>query len=173
MKNPFPIKQLAALGLIIGLALGFTYSAPLPGGLFAPTPTASPTAPPTPTLEPRTPPPATHTSTPPPQPFTTLPGAWMVRFQVFRNTAPEIQSLVQLSTGRLTVATPGENKLLVLDGKEQVMFEQSFRVEFLSGDPPKPVDVVTQIFILPVMAEAKTLVIQTPQGETRLDFPSP
>lgn len=97
----------------------------------------------------------------------------MVRFQVFRNTAPEIQSLVQLSTGRLTVATPGENKLLVLDGKEQVMFEQSFRVEFLSGDPPKPVDVVTQIFILPVMAEAKTLVIQTPQGETRLDFPSP
>lgn len=153
MNRLFSLKLLVALGLLIGLVIGYFFAGPIPGSANAGS--------------------STPTLTLPPQPFVTLPGAWMVRFQMFRSKAPEIISLTRIEAGRLTILQPGENKIQILDSYSQVAYEQSFQVEFMHGDPPQPVDEITQIFVLPVIDGAHTLVIVTPQGQTRYEISTP
>jgi len=153
MNRRLSPKMLVSLGLMTGLVIGYFFAGPIPGNANIAI--------------------STPTSTLPPQHFVTLPGAWMVRFQLFRDKAPTVDSLTRIDQGRLTVLQSGQNKIQILDANSQVIYEQSFQVEFMRGDPPQPVDSITQIIVLPNIDNAHTLVIITPQGETRHDIPTP
>jgi hypothetical protein len=173
MKTPLPTRLLIALGLLAGLLMGYFFSGSLPGNPIAGTSTPAVILTPSQVKTPVLVPTSTITLTPPPQPYVTLPGAWLVQFHLFRSGPPVIDEPVRVSEGRLTSLVAGENKIQILDKMDEVIYEQTFHVEFLSGDPPQPVDEITQIFVLPVIESAKTIVIITPQGETRRDFPAP
>jgi len=170
MNRLFSLKVQLTLGLLLGLILGYAFQTPIPGlGAGAATPTPSPvsTSGPvvaTPTLLP--------TATSSLAPFITLPGAWMVRFKLFRNAPPEIVKVTRLSEGRLTVIQPGEDKIQILAADGTSLYEQTFHPDFMIGDPPHQVDEITLIFVLPILEGAHTLIITTPNGEARYEFPS-
>jgi len=145
--------MLIPLGLLIGLAIGFLFSN------LTPASTISIVSTPTPSLAPR--------------PFVTMKSAFMVRLHFFRTRAPEVISVTRISGGRISILPSGENEIQMLDADEQVVYRQSFQVQYLYGDLPKPADQVTQIFVLPIIDGAHTIVVTTPQGKTRYEIPTP
>jgi hypothetical protein len=152
MKPSASLQVQLAIGLILGLVSGYLFSS-------------------TPVLE--TPPaPTTATSTLPPQAFQNLPGAWMVQVRFFRTALPEIESVTALPEGRISVLTSGEYAARILDTHDQLLYTLPFQVQFLSGEPPSPVDEILLILVLPAPQGATTLQITTPNGEITYDFPN-
>jgi len=170
MNRRFSFKVQLTLSLLVGLILGYMFQTPLPGfESGAATPTHLPSASPCLATATQT---LAATATPPPMPFVTLPGAWMVRFKLNRLAAPEIIRATRLAQGRLTVTVPGENRIQIQDANGTLLYEQTFQSDFISGEPPRPVDEITLIFVLPVIEGAQTLLIITPNGEARYEFPA-
>jgi hypothetical protein len=145
-----------SITLLLGLFLGYAYQ-PSAGSLApaeqTPTPSVS----------------ATATS---PGPFVTLPGGLLVRVKFFRNAAPQIEKIIHLSEARVAVLPKGTDRIEVLNQDGQALYAQSFVVEFLDGDPPKPVDVKTVIFVLPSMEGAVEVVVTTSNGKATHAIPA-
>lgn len=107
-----------------------------------------------------------------PAPFITLPGGLLVRVKFFRNEIPQFVKIVHLDKARLTIFPQGDNRIDVLDSNGKVLYSQSFLIEFLDGDPPRPVDSKTMIFVLPAMENAVEVAITTTNGKVKYDIPS-
>lgn len=149
------------LALVIGLMLSYTFrplTATAPVTVAAPTQTALSTAFPT------------FVNTPSPAPFVTLPGGWLVRITFGRQASPQIVKVIYLNEARLTAYPLGNNRIQILDPAGQVLYEQSFQVEFLEGDPPLPVEQKKMIFVLPAINRAVRILVQTPNGEAFYDL---
>ena len=152
MKPILALRVQVALGLVLGIVIGYLFSGSAPEVAAVPNP---------------------PTATPSPQAFTTLTGVWMVSARFSPSAAPVVDEVTNLSEGRITVFAPGENVLRVLDAQGDTLYEQTFELRFLSGEPPHPVEELQQIFILPAIEGGRTLLILTPNGETRYEFPNP
>lgn len=111
-------------------------------------------------------------STPSPAPFVTLPGGLLVRVKFFRNEEPQFVKIIYLDQARLTFFPQGEDRIEILDSNGQVLYSDSFLIEFLDGDPPRPVDSKTVIFVLPSMENAVEVSIITSNGKVKYDIPS-
>jgi hypothetical protein len=147
-----------SLTLVIGLLLGVAFQ-PV-GEVASPTlgvPTSTATA---------------ILTLPPPVPFVTLPGGLFVRVKYFRNEAPQFVKIFYLDQARLTVFPKGEDLIEILDPNGQVLYSQFYKIEFLEGDPPRPVDSITVIFVLPAMENALEVVITTSNGRVEYDIPA-
>ncbi len=145
-----------ALTLLIGLFLGYTFQPAVEVAIpVAETPTN-----------------IAIMSTPSPAPFVTMPGGLLVRVKFFRNEAPQFVKIVYLDQARLTVFPQGDDRIEILDSNGQVLYSQSFLIEFLNGDPPRPVDSKTVIFVLPSMENAVEVAITTSNGKVKYDIPS-
>lgn len=145
-----------SLTLILGLLLGH---------LFQPVTKAPPPALTTPTM-----PVVVQTSSL--APFVTLPGGWLVRITFFSEAAPKIIKVVSLDQARMTTLSLGNNQIQILNKNGQILYSQSFQVEFLTGDPPKPVTQKDMVFVLPVVKDAFQIVVQGPNGKAIYDFPN-
>ncbi|MDP1614592.1 MAG: hypothetical protein Q8L68_02235 [Methylococcales bacterium] len=107
-----------------------------------------------------------------PAPFVTLPGGLLVRVNFFRDEAPQFVKIIYLDQARLTVFPHGDDRIEILNANGQVLYSQSFLIEYLEGDPPRPVNSKTVIFVLPSMQGAVEVVITTSNGEVKYDIPS-
>lgn len=168
MNGTLSLRTRTAVTIFVALFLGYAMQAP--AAAFLPT-----TVPPqvTATVGPAVTPEPVQSPTPTPyaRPFTTLPGAWMARIKLHRNAPPEIEKVITLAEGRLSVVQPGESRVQILDANGGLLYEQTFHPQFVIGDPPRDVDEIVFIFVLPVIQEARTLIVITPQGEARYEFP--
>lgn len=145
-----------SLTLLIGLFLGYAFQPAIEDAIpVSETPTNTATI-----------------STPSPAPFVTLPGGLLVRVKFFRNEAPQFVKIVHLDQARLTIFPQGDDRIEIFDANRQVLYSQSFLIEFLEGDPPRPVDSKTVIFVLPSMEGAVEVVLTTSNGKVNYDIPS-
>lgn len=141
-----PLRAQIAITLFIGLLLGILLSQRSPA-------VALPL--------PATPTPAS------PEPFVTLGNVLMVSALVRREGAPEITAITPLDIGRLTVTTPGDSLLDVQDTEGISLYRLSFQPRFLGGgEPPRQLDEVTLIFVVPLEPGAARIVLTTPGGTT-------
>ena len=147
------------LTLLIGLALGFVFQ-PVTGSVPAVTGTPIMTA-----TGPGSP------ATPSPAPFVTLPGGWLAPVAFSRQAAPQMVKVIHLDQARLTAFPSGENRIQILNAAGRVLYSQSFRVDFLVGDPAQVVDEKTMIFVLHALEGASQVVVQTPNGKVSYDLP--
>lgn len=149
-----------SITLLLGLFLGYVYQ-----------PMIIPVEPviPTPTLTP-IPASVTLVFTPSPAPFVTLPGGLLVRVKFSRGNAPQIEKVIRLEQARITVFPKGNDHIEILNVSGQVLYTQSFLIEYLDGDPPKPVDSKTMIFVLPTIEGAAEVVITTSNGKVNYDI---
>ncbi len=162
MNQRFTLPVQWSLTLLLGLFLGYVYQ-PVPA---SGTPTdlpESPTVEVSPNVHSSTP-----TSSPTPNvlmPYETLPGGWLVRAQFYRAAPPEIEKVTILNKIRIAALSAGENKIAILNKDGQILFAQSFAIDFLGGDPPKPVNYQTIIFMLPFAEGASEIMITTVNGK--------
>lgn len=158
------------LGVLVALVLGYLFQQPVWAHPLSSTllSTVSPRPPatsiPLPTAYP------TDTPLITPQPFETLSGVWIVRVTLHRTAPPEILQTTLAENGRLTVTQPGDALIQISDREDRLLYEQSFQPVFLAGDPPRPVEDLTRIFILPVFSDMHLLKIITSQGEATYEF---
>jgi hypothetical protein len=143
-----------ALSLLVGLILGFA---------LQPLAEEMPVNKPVPTN-------TTIPSTPSPSPFVTLPGGWMVRATFYRHASPQITKVIRLDQARLTTYPIGESQIQLLNSAGEILYSQSFEIEFLAGDPPRPVDEKEMIFILPIIEGTARIVIVSPNGEASYEI---
>lgn len=152
-----------SITLLLGLFLGYIYQpmiVPVEPVISTPTLTPIPTS-------------TILVSTPSPAPFVTLLGGLLVRVKFSRSDAPQIEKVIRLEQARITVFPNGRNDHIeILNKGGQVLYSQSFLVEYLDGDPPKPVDSKTVIFVLPLMEGAIKIVVTTSNGEVNYDIPT-
>jgi hypothetical protein len=156
MKSRLTLPIQWSLTLLLGLVLGYVFqpvTKDLPPVLIAPT-------------EPI----VVLTSSP--APFVNLPGGWLVRITFHRQASPEIVKVIHLDQARLTTLPQGTNQIQVLDESGLTLYTQSFQVEFLAGDPPKPVDQKDMVFVLPSLEGASQIIVQSSNGKDIYDFPN-
>jgi len=151
-----------SLTLVLGLFLGYVYQ-PMPVSVTPADQPASPTVEVSPIVHSSTP--TTSPMSNAPKPYETLPGGWLVRAQFFRDTSPKIEKVVFLNKIRIAALSAGENQIEILNKGGQILFVQTFAVDFLRGDPPKPVNNQTVIFMLPFAEGASEIVITTVNGK--------
>jgi hypothetical protein len=180
MKIRLSFQSQLILAALVAVIVGFL----LDGSIAAYTSPGAPSVPTQSTLMPQlpnpdhqnTPTPIAATSRPPdiqtPHPFVDLPLAWMMEVKVFRQAPPQIIGLTRLSEGRITELRDGNGSLKILDQQHNVLYENKFLVVFTNGEPPKIVDQLTLILVMPAIENAYSVEIITPQGETSYDFPN-
>lgn len=156
MKTRLTLPVQWSVSLCIGLILGF---------LLQPVKQALPPVEPTPTN-------SSGLSTPPTAaPFVTMSGGWMVRIQFYRTMPPKIIKVLRLDHARLTSFPIGEYQIQISNSVGEAFYSQAFAVEFLSGDPPRPVDEKVMVFVLPAIEDGTQIIISTPNGNTKYDLP--
>jgi hypothetical protein len=146
--------------LLLGLFLGYTYQ-PMIVSVAPVMPISTPIAT---SVE--------LTSIPSPAPFVTLPGGLMVRVKFSRTDAPQVEKIIHLDQARITVFPKGDDRIEILNESGQTLYSQSFLIEYLDGDPPKPVDSKTMIFVLPSVKGAAEVVITTSNGKVNYEIPA-
>ncbi len=107
-----------------------------------------------------------------PAPFVTLPGGWLVRITFYRQSSPEIIKVIHLDQARLITLPSGNDQIQILNESGQILYAQLFQVEFLAGDPPKPVDQKDMVFVLPSLEGASQIIVQSSNGKAIYDFPN-
>lgn len=107
-------------------------------------------------------------------PFTTRSGMLMVTLTLHRNGLPEIISVQPLDHGRLTVVQPGDYTLSLEDKDGQSLYALPFRAIFLlPGEPPRPVDTIRLIFVVPAGSEVSHILVTGPQGSASYELSQP
>lgn len=144
-----------SITLLLGLFLGYTYQ---PMTVISAPVVATPTN-------------AALIPTPSPTPII-LPGGLLVRVKFFRNDIPQVEKMIRLDQMRSINFPPGNDRIEILNQSGQVLYSQSFLIEFLDGDPPRPVDSKTVIFVLPSTQGAAEIVITTSNGKVNYDVPA-
>ena len=166
MKTRLTLPVQWSLTLVLGIFLGYAFQPAIltttPGIV---TPTSASTI--TPTITPT----VTLTSLPA-VPFVTLPGGLFVRVKYFRDAAPQFVKIIYLEQARLTIFQKGDDRIEILDSNGQVLYSQSYKIVFLEGDPPRPVDSKTVIFVLPALENAIEVSITSSNGKVKYDIPA-
>jgi hypothetical protein len=99
------------------------------------------------------------------EPFKTHANMLLVRATINRDTPPAIERVEKLAQGRVTQLLPGPNKVEVLDEAGNVLYSQSFGVRFLlTTDPPRDLESVTALFVLPYDEKVKSVRVTTEKG---------
>lgn len=156
MNSRLTLSAQGILTLLIGLFLGYAFQSDVEANVqMVETPAAN-----------------TQVPAQSPAPFVTLSGGFLVRVRFFRDEAPEFVKIVYLDQARLTIFPQGDDRIDMLDSNGQVLYSESFLVEFLNGDPPHPVDSKTIIFVLPFIKNAVEIDITTSNGKVKYDIPS-
>lgn len=172
MKRTFTFQVQFVLSLLVGMMLSFITIRVFPSTLIPATLTPPPIA--TATLMPVVtstlsviP---TPTSMETPKPYVTISGVWLVRIQFSSTNAPQVLKVTRLQKGRITPFSQGDYQVELLDESGGILFSGAFVVSFLQGDPPRSVDQIIDLLILPIIDKAVELRIKTPQGETIYDL---
>lgn len=137
-----PLRIQMALAVLLGLATGLLLDPrSLAEQLPAPAPTAGA-----------------------PRPLVTHSNMLMVTALLRREGPPEILRLTPLERGRLSLTTPGDSTLKVIDSNGALLYELSFQSRFLAGEPLRLRDEVTLIFVVPLDPAAKRIIVTTTGG---------
>lgn len=166
MKRTLTLQSQLFLSLLVGMALSFISVRAFPPTFAPETPTVLPPA--TETLAPSITPKPTNTE--PYKPYVTISGVLLVRAQVSSNASPQILKVTRLEEGRITPFTQGDYQIQLLNAAGDVLFSGSFVVSFVEGDPPRSVEQVTTLLIVPILEDAVQILLKTPQGETTYEI---
>jgi hypothetical protein len=161
MKKRLTLPLHLVLGLLVGTALSFISVRafpPVERTTLSPPTVVSPTLVPLPT----------QTGTP--APYVTLAGVWLVRVQFSSSARPQVLKATYLEQGRITPFDQGDYRLEILSPTGDVLFSGAFEVDFLQGDPPRAVEKLTTILIVPDIDQAVRIRLKAPQGETTYDL---
>ncbi len=172
MKRTLTLQSQLFLSLLIGMALSFISVRAFPPTLTRETPTVLPSSTETP-LALQTPAPSITPkpiNTDPYKPYVTISGVWLVRAQVSSKDSPQILKVTRLKEGRITPFAQGDYQIQLLNAAGNALFSGSFAVSFVEGDPPRPVEQVTTLLIVPILENAVQILLKTPQGETTYDI---
>ena len=149
IKGRLCIRFQITFGLLIGLLTGLLINTALANNLdFM---EISPTQSPQPTIN--------------LQPYHTIPGGILVKIKLSQLTPPEVLDVIKLDESRLTPSSEGDSYIQLLDANRQILYSLNFQPTFLRGEPPKPVDELTLLFVLPKIEEAESILVMTPTGE--------
>ena len=168
-------KAQAVIAVLLALALGWVYQISVQGEIPGTLPTDSPTeiVLVTNTIVSSLVPANTPTIDLTPRPFVTLPGAWYVSIRFYKNQNPEVNKVLYLKEGRLSLPVAGESRIMILDINGENLFDFPFHLDFRSGEPPVEKEEINQAWVLPVIEGAVSLIIETPQGTTLYVLPNP
>ena len=104
-------------------------------------------------------------------PFQTLDKTWLVRVRFHAAAPPEIVNVSQVDEGRISVLETGADKIQLVAGNGEILYEQAFHVSFLVSELSEPAEQVTLFFSLPAVQGAALIRVQTSQGEDTYELP--
>jgi hypothetical protein len=170
MKRTFTLQVYLILSIIVGMILSFISVRAFPPAVVQPALSPSPAS--ISTIAHTTAMPTSSTSlSETPAPYINIPGAWLLRVEFSRNTAPQVLKATYLKEGRITPFGKGDYRVELLNDAGDVLYSRAFEIDFVQGEPPKAIDKLTSIFILPAIDGAVRIRLQTPHGESIYDLP--
>jgi hypothetical protein len=107
------------------------------------------------------------------EPFVTQRGMLAVSVRVSKDGPPEILGVQALPAGRASIpgGAAAEYSLELLDGEGRSLHRFAFRAVFLlPGNPPRPVDELRQVWVVPGGPQVRRLQLSGPGGQAEWDL---
>jgi hypothetical protein len=102
-------------------------------------------------------------------PFATHANMLAIDLTLNRNQPPKLERATRLESGRVTLTTPGDNTLLLLDANGKTLYAQSFGADFMiASEPPVMLDSLPLIFVVPYTNQVRRVRLLTPNGPAEL-----